>query len=42
MCNGHRDGLDVMHFLFDFINEVSGYTEKYFDEALLGSKEEAI
>ena len=42
MSNGHRDGLEVMNFLFDFINELSGYSEKYFDEVLLGSKQEAI
>lgn len=42
MSCGHRDGLEVMNFLFDFINEVAGYSEKYFDEALLGSKQEAI
>jgi len=30
--SSNRDGLDVMNFLFDLINHISGYTEKYFDE----------
>lgn len=31
--SANRDGLDVMNFLFDLINHISGYTEKYFDES---------
>jgi len=27
-----RSGIDCMNFLFDVINEISGYTEKYYDE----------
>ncbi len=27
-----RDGLDVLNFLFDLINHIAGYTEKYYDE----------
>jgi hypothetical protein len=28
----HRDGLDVMNFLLDFINHIAGYTEKHYNE----------
>ncbi len=28
----HRSGLDVMQFLMDLINHISGYTHKYYDE----------
>ena len=30
--SANRDGLEVMNFLFDLINHISGYTEKYFEE----------
>jgi hypothetical protein len=30
--SGNRDGLDVMNFLMDLINHISGYTEKYYEE----------
>lgn len=30
--SNHRDGLECMNFLFDFINDVAGYTEKYYEE----------
>ena len=28
----NRDGIEVMNFLFDLINHISGYTEKYYGE----------
>ena len=28
----HRSGLDVMQFLLDLINNIAGYTHKYYDE----------
>jgi hypothetical protein len=30
--SGNRDGLDVLNFLFDLVNHISGYTEKYYDD----------
>ena len=30
-----RSGIEVMNYLFDLINDVSGYTEKYYGETLL-------
>ena len=27
-----RSGVDVMNFLFDLINDIAGYTMKYYDE----------
>jgi hypothetical protein len=27
-----RDGLDVLNFMFDLINHIAGYTEKYQEE----------
>jgi len=32
--SNQRNGLEVMNFLFDFINDIAGYTEKYYDETL--------
>lgn len=29
-----RDGLDVLNFLMDLINYISGYFEKYYDEII--------
>lgn len=28
----HRDGIDVLNFLCDLVNHISGYTHKYYDE----------
>eukprot|EP00347_Sterkiella_histriomuscorum_P014896 403359104 len=28
----HRNGLDVMNFLFDLVNQIAGYSQKYYDE----------
>jgi hypothetical protein len=30
--NNHRSGLECMNFFFDLINEIAGYTEKYYEE----------
>jgi hypothetical protein len=30
--NNHRNGLECMNYFFDVINEIAGYTEKYYDE----------
>jgi len=30
--SSHRSGLEVMHFLFDLINHIAGYTHKYYEE----------
>lgn len=30
----HRDGVEVLNFLFDLINHISGYTHKYYDEII--------
>lgn len=30
----HRDGIDVLNFLCDLVNHISGYTHKYYDELL--------
>ena len=30
--SSHRKGQEVLNFLFDLINHISGYTEKYYDE----------
>lgn len=31
--NNNRSGLQCMNYLFDVINEVAGYTQKYYDES---------
>lgn len=30
--SSNRSGLEVMNFLFDIINHIAGYSEKYYDE----------
>ena len=31
--SNHRSGLQVMNFLFDLINDIAGYTDKYYEES---------
>ena len=31
-ASNFRSGLDCMHFLFDLVNHVAGYTDKYYKE----------
>lgn len=33
--SNHRNGIEVMNYLFDLINEISGYTDKYYSETKL-------
>jgi hypothetical protein len=28
--SNHRNGIEVMNYLFDLVNDISGYTEKYY------------
>ena len=37
--SNHRSGIEVMNYLFDLVNDVSGYTSKYYDETLLDHEE---
>ena len=30
--SSHRNGLEVMNFFFDLINQYAGYSEKYYEE----------
>lgn len=41
LSQGERDGLDCMNFLFDLINESSGYTSKYYNEIGAGKMNHA-
>lgn len=35
----HRDGIEVMNFLFDLLNDYAGYTELYYDEMKMSHEE---
>lgn len=38
----HRDGIDVLNFMFDLVNHISGYTSKYYDEIVQKANNEDL